>query len=58
MLEREKMLVEGAGAAALAAILFKKVLVEQKKVGCIISGGNADSEKIQAYKNLSEITSE
>jgi threonine dehydratase len=53
MLEREKMLVEGAGAAALAAILYKKVPITGKNVGCLISGGNADANKIQLYKDLS-----
>ncbi|WP_286181148.1 threonine ammonia-lyase [Bacillus sp. ISL-37] len=53
MLEREKMLVEGAGAAGLAAILYKKVPVDGKKVGCIISGGNVDPVKIPTYKELS-----
>ncbi|MBT2680587.1 threonine ammonia-lyase [Bacillus sp. ISL-35] len=52
MLEREKMLVEGAGAAALAAILYKKVQVYGKKIGCIISGGNADPDQIQTYKEM------
>ena len=56
MLEREKMLVEGAGAAALAAILYKKVSIGQKKVGCIISGGNVDPVKIQTYKEISKTT--
>lgn len=54
MLEREKMLVEGAGAAALAAILYKKVQVYGKKIGCIISGGNVDPVKIQAYKEMAK----
>ncbi|MFE8699743.1 threonine ammonia-lyase [Cytobacillus sp. FJAT-54145] len=53
MLEREKMLVEGAGAAALAAILYKKIPIDQKKVGCIISGGNVDPIKIQTFKEMS-----
>lgn len=56
MLEREKMLVEGAGAAALAAILYKKIPIEQKKVGCIISGGNVDPVKLQTYRELSKTT--
>lgn len=56
MLEREKMLVEGAGAAGLAAILYKKVAVDGKKVGCIISGGNVDPVKIPTYKELSNRT--
>lgn len=56
MLEREKMLVEGAGAAGLAAILYKKVAVDGKRVGCIISGGNVDPVKIPTYKELSNRT--
>ncbi len=56
MLEREKMLVEGAGAAALAAILYKKVPIDQQKVGCIISGGNVDPVKIPMYKEMSKTT--
>lgn len=54
MLEREKMLVEGAGAAALAAILYKKFPVDRKKIGCIISGGNVDPVKIQTYKEMAK----
>ncbi|WP_257391772.1 threonine ammonia-lyase [Mesobacillus jeotgali] len=54
MLEREKMLVEGAGAAALAAILYKKVHVYGKKIGCVISGGNADPVNIQTYKEMTK----
>ncbi|MBY6050187.1 threonine ammonia-lyase [Cytobacillus firmus] len=54
MLEREKMLVEGAGAAPLAAILYKKAPIEQKKVGCIISGGNVDPVKMQTYQEISQ----
>lgn len=56
MLEREKMLVEGAGAASLAAILSKKISIDCKNVGCIISGGNVDTDKIQNYKELSKPT--
>ncbi|RSD24864.1 threonine ammonia-lyase [Mesobacillus subterraneus] len=56
MLEREKMLVEGAGAAALAAILYKKAPIEKKRIGCIISGGNVDPLKIQTYREMSQKT--
>lgn len=56
MLEREKMLVEGAGAAALAAILYKKVPIGPKNVGCIVSGGNVDPVKIQTYNKISKTT--
>ena len=40
LLERAKVFVEGAGAASLAAILNKKLNIENKKVVAIISGGN------------------
>ena len=42
LLEREKMLAEGAGAAALAAVLNGKTGHQGKKIGVIVSGGNLD----------------
>jgi threonine dehydratase len=42
LLEIEKTLVEGAGAAALAAVLSNKELFSGKKTGVVISGGNVD----------------
>jgi threonine dehydratase len=42
--ERMKIIVEPSGAVPLAAILSKKVLIENKKVGVILSGGNIDIE--------------
>lgn len=42
LLEREKTLVEGAGAAPIAALLQGKVSCKEKKVCAIISGGNLD----------------
>jgi threonine dehydratase len=42
LLEREKTLVEGAGAAAVAALLYEKISCTGKKVAAIISGGNLD----------------
>lgn len=52
MLEREKTFVEGAGAAALAALLFKPSKLLGKKVGVLITGGNADPKNIPRYINL------
>ncbi|WP_295996039.1 threo-3-hydroxy-L-aspartate ammonia-lyase [Rugamonas sp.] len=40
--ERMKMVVEGAGALAAAAVMNKVVDVAGKKVGVIVSGGNID----------------
>jgi threonine dehydratase len=42
LLEREKTLVEGAGAAPIAALLHRKIPIVGKNVGVIISGGNLD----------------
>ncbi|MFX1380128.1 MAG: threonine/serine dehydratase [Promethearchaeota archaeon] len=40
--ERMKIVVEPSGAVPLAAIISKKVKVENKKIGVILSGGNID----------------
>jgi threonine dehydratase len=42
LLERNKILVEGSGAAALAALLDGKFPLKNKKVVTIVSGGNVD----------------
>jgi threonine dehydratase len=42
LLEREKTLAEGAGAAPVAALLQRKVSCIGKKIVAIISGGNLD----------------
>lgn len=42
LLEREKLVVEPAGAASLAAVLNQKIDVSGKKVVCVLSGGNID----------------
>jgi threonine dehydratase len=42
LLEREKTLAEGAGAAALAALLNRKLPLENKRVAVLVCGGNID----------------
>ncbi|WP_457590869.1 threonine ammonia-lyase [Geoglobus sp.] len=42
LLEKEKVLAEGAGAAGVAALLGGKVDVEGRRVAIIVSGGNID----------------
>lgn len=42
LMEKQKMVSEGAGAVSLAAVLFDKLPVKDKKVVCVISGGNID----------------
>jgi threonine dehydratase len=42
LLEREKTLAEGAGAAALAALVNRKLPLVGKKVAVLVGGGNID----------------
>ena len=42
LIERTKQVVEPAGATTLAAVLSNKVDVKDKKVVCLLSGGNID----------------
>ncbi|HEY4903771.1 MAG TPA: threonine ammonia-lyase [Candidatus Sulfotelmatobacter sp.] len=42
LLEREKTLAEGAGAASIAAVLNRKLPLEGKKVAVLVCGGNID----------------
>jgi len=42
LLEREKTLAEGAGAAAIAAVLNRKLQLQDKRVAVLVCGGNID----------------
>ncbi|MBO5314672.1 MAG: threonine ammonia-lyase [Prevotella sp.] len=42
LLEAEKVIAEGAGAASVAAVMYNKVPVKGKKTICVVSGGNID----------------
>lgn len=42
LLEREKTLAEGAGAAAIAAVLNRKLSLQDKRVAVLVCGGNID----------------
>ncbi len=42
LLEKHKLVVEGAGAVTIAAILHDKIEIEDSKICAIISGGNID----------------
>ncbi len=42
LLERHKLLAEGAGAVALAAVLEGEIPARLRRVGVIVSGGNVD----------------
>ncbi|MBR5485350.1 MAG: threonine ammonia-lyase [Oscillospiraceae bacterium] len=42
LIEKQKMITEGAGAVSVAAAMFNKVDIAGKKVACVLSGGNID----------------
>ncbi|OFK23887.1 threonine ammonia-lyase [Olsenella sp. HMSC062G07] len=42
LMERQKIVTEGAGAAPVAAAMFDKLPLGGKRVVCVISGGNID----------------
>lgn len=52
MLERNKTLMEGAGAVALAALFAHKDFIKSRHIGLIVSGGNFDIDKIAHIQKL------
>ena len=42
LIEQHKMIAEGAGAVAVAAVMFDKLPIKDKNVVCVVSGGNID----------------
>lgn len=46
LMERKKMVAEGAGAVSVAATLSNKLPFKNKKVCCLVSGGNIDVNKL------------
>ena len=42
LIEKQKMIAEGAGAAAVAAVMFNKFDLKGKRVAAVVSGGNID----------------
>jgi threonine dehydratase len=52
LLERAKTVVEGAGAASLAACLAGRLPAEARKVAVVITGGNIDTNLLDRIINL------
>ncbi|MBX0357035.1 threonine ammonia-lyase [Halobacillus sp. Nhm2S1] len=52
LLEREKTLVEGAGATALAGLLSTCDTFEQQQCGVVLSGGNMDLSRLPLIQKL------
>ena len=42
LIEKQKMIAEGAGAVAVAAVMFNKFDLKNKRVVAVVSGGNID----------------
>ncbi len=42
LIEKQKMIAEGAGAVAVAAVMFNKFPLKGKRVVAVVSGGNID----------------
>lgn len=42
LIEKQKMIAEGAGAVAVAAVMFNKLPLKGKRVVSVVSGGNID----------------
>lgn len=42
LIEKQKLVSEGAGAVSVAAVMSGKIPVKDKKVVCLVSGGNID----------------
>ena len=66
LMEQQKLVSEGAGAVAVAAVMFNKLPLEGKRVCAIVSGGNIDvnilsrviNRGLQTSGRLSEVTIE
>ncbi|WP_088053439.1 threonine ammonia-lyase [Virgibacillus dakarensis] len=54
MLERNKTLIEGAGAASLAALFKYHEQIRSRHCGVIVSGGNMDINMLPSMQQLAE----
>lgn len=48
LMEHEKTIAEGAGALAVAACLSNKISLTNKKIVCVVSGGNIDMHTLSS----------
>jgi len=56
LMEQQKIVAEGAGAVATAAVLFDKLPIDGKKVCAIVSGGNIDVNILSRVINRGLLT--
>ncbi|NLF80474.1 MAG: threonine ammonia-lyase [Clostridia bacterium] len=57
LMEQQKLVAEGAGAVAVAAIMFHKLPLKKKKVCAVVSGGNIDVNILSRVINRGLLTS-
>ncbi len=57
MLEKQKLIAEGAGAVSVAAAMSGKLPIEGKKVVCVVSGGNIDVNMLSRVITRGLVTS-
>lgn len=57
LMEQQKLVSEGAGAVAVAAVMFDKLPIKGKKVCAIVSGGNIDVNILSRVINRGLLTS-
>ena len=51
LLEKHKLIAEGAGAVSVAAAMFGHIPLEGKKAVCVVSGGNIDVTSLNRIIN-------
>ncbi|MBQ3102123.1 threonine ammonia-lyase [bacterium] len=56
LIEKQKLIAEGAGAVSVAAALFNKLDLEGKNVVCLVSGGNIDVNILSRVINRGLLT--
>jgi threonine dehydratase len=56
LMEKQKLIAEGAGATPVAAALFNKLPLAGKKAVCLISGGNIDVNILSRVITRGQIT--
>ena len=57
LMERQKLVAEGAGAVSVAAVMFDKLPIKGDKVCAVVSGGNIDVNILSRVINRGLLTS-
>lgn len=57
LIEKQKLIAEGAGATPVAAAIFNKLPIAGKKTVCLVSGGNIDVNILSRVITRGQVTS-